>query len=108
MTTGYVATPGPITLNVQTPQPTTPIYIFKDLEDVIIPVTTDDVFFKAVIGGVTAMVLLIIFICMVMLGISYISRRKGSYLTNETDHEDSIGSDTALQTDTALEIIEQE
>ncbi|KAF7658972.1 hypothetical protein LDENG_00004820 [Lucifuga dentata] len=61
----------------------------------------------AIIGGIVAAVMLIL-ICMIVTLLWLMSRQKGSYVTNETDNEESDGSGMALQSKEALEIEEDE
>ncbi|XP_045905073.1 small cell adhesion glycoprotein homolog [Micropterus dolomieu] len=79
---------------------------------------TDDGPVAALIGGIVSAVLLLL-ICMIAVLLWCLSRHKGSYVTNEMDedededdvdgHDDeSVGSDTALQSKEPLKIKEEE
>ncbi|XP_022063866.1 small cell adhesion glycoprotein homolog [Acanthochromis polyacanthus] len=75
-------------------------------------VNTDDGDFAALIGGVVSAVLLLL-ICVITVSLWCLSRHKGSYVTNETDDDDdiddeSVGSDTALQSKEPLKKDDEE
>ncbi|KAM8721958.1 small cell adhesion glycoprotein homolog [Acanthopagrus schlegelii] len=75
---------------------------------------TDDGDFAALIGGMVGGVLLLL-ICVITVLLWCLSRQKGSYVTNETDDDDdididdeSVGSDTALQSKERLKAKDEE
>ncbi|XP_039648979.1 cell wall protein SED1-like isoform X2 [Perca fluviatilis] len=70
-------------------------------------IALDDGAFAALIGGIVCIALLLV-ICIIVLLLWHLSRHKGSYVTNEMDDdemddEESVGSDTALQSREPLE-----
>lgn len=101
-------TPGPGVFLTETPPPL-PEVTTKGI-------SMDDGVFTALIGGIVSAVLLLL-ICVIMVLLWCLSRHKGSYVTNEMDDEDygekdadeeSVGSDTALQSREPLKIKEEE
>lgn len=70
----------------------------------------------ALIGGIVGFVLLVLICILVFLLLWFLSRQKGSYVTNEMDDEDdfdvedgiSVTSDTALQSSEPLKVKEEE
>ncbi|XP_041637742.1 glycophorin-C-like isoform X2 [Cheilinus undulatus] len=79
------------------------------------PNTTDNGDLAALIGGIVAAVLLLL-ICLIAVLLWCLSRQKGSYVTNEMDEDDdfneddeeSVTSDTALQSKEPLKPKEEE
>ncbi|XP_059183872.1 glycophorin-C-like [Centropristis striata] len=68
--------------------------------------------FAALIGGIVGSTLLLL-ICIIAVLLWCLSRHKGSYVTNETDDDEldddeSVGSDTALQSREPLKTEEDE
>ncbi|TMS11916.1 glycophorin-C [Larimichthys crocea] len=106
------SSPGPImTTLTETPHP------FTEDVSTIVPVTEpDDGDFAALIGGVVGAVLLLL-ICTIAVLLWCLTRHKGSYITNEMDEDDdeiddnddeSVGSDTALQSREPLKVKDEE
>ncbi|XP_073318382.1 glycophorin-C [Pagrus major] len=75
-------------------------------------IITDDGDFAALIGGIVGGVLLLL-ICVIAVLLWCLSRHKGSYVTNEMDDDadiddESVGSDTALQSKEPLKVEDEE
>ncbi|XP_074483660.1 glycophorin-C [Sebastes fasciatus] len=89
-------TPAPATAVPAETWPPLPGVVTKGID-------TEDGAFAALIGGIVGSMLLLL-ICIIVVLLWCLSRHKGSYITNEMDDADadedddeSVGSDTALQ-----------
>ncbi|XP_078147282.1 uncharacterized protein LOC139917427 isoform X1 [Centroberyx gerrardi] len=65
----------------------------------------EDGYYLAILGGVMFGLILL---CVVLLALAYMTGHKGSYRTNEADDEESVGPETALQSDAAPDTVEEE
>ncbi|KAA8579626.1 cell adhesion molecule 1 isoform X2 [Etheostoma spectabile] len=104
MVTTPAPSPAPVTLSpgaeAWTPLPLVTEAVTKGIDQ-------DDGAFAPLIGGIVCIALLLV-ICIILVLLWHLSRHKGSYITNEMDDEDmddeeSVGSDTALQSRGPLE-----
>lgn len=76
----------------------------------------DNADLAALVGGIVGVFLLVLVCILVLLLLWWLSRQKGSYVTNEMDDEDdfddedemSVSSDTALQSSEPLTVKEKE
>ncbi|KAG8004664.1 hypothetical protein GBF38_009022 [Nibea albiflora] len=105
------ATPDPM----MTTLPETSHSFTEDVSTIVPATVPDGGDFAALIGGIVGAILLLL-ICTIAVLLWCLSRHKGSYVTNEMDEDDdiddnddeSVGSDTALQSRIPLKAKDEE